>query len=552
MNLQKYKDNLMFLPLGGSGEIGMNVNLYHLDGKWIMIDLGAGFADKEQLPGIDMIAPNIEFVHTLGDNFLGLVLTHAHEDHLGALTYLWQQIKCPIYATPFTAEVLKAKLQEFPDAINKVKLKVLPFNSRFEVGPFSLEMIHLTHSIPEMQAIAVKTRHGTVMHTGDWKFDDKPLVGPASDYARLKQYGDEGVLAMVCDSTNVLSAGHSGSEGDLRESLTKLIGECKQLVAVTTFASNIARVETIARAAAANGRKVVMIGRSLWRITEAGREAGYLQDVPEFLSDQEARRFPRDKLLVICTGCQGEPLAATNKLANDLLPTLRLVPKDTIIFSSKIIPGNDKRIFALFNQLVKRGIEILTEKDHFVHVSGHPSRDELKKMYELVRPNIAVPVHGEAVHLHEHCKWAKTWGVPQTIEIANGDLVNLAPGKPEKLAVVPWGYLAVDGNYLLPTDSPVLKLRRRILNDGVLFCTVVLNVKGDLLTSPKIAAPGMLDDEDDRELLQVMEQEVAGVVELQNRAPNDAIVKQVRNALKRIAKTEIGKYPTIEVQVMRV
>lgn len=552
MTFPKYKDNLMFLPLGGSGEIGMNVNLYHLDGKWIMIDLGAGFADKEQLPGIDMIAPNIEFVHTLGDNFLGLVLTHAHEDHLGALTYLWQQIKCPIYATPFTAEVLKAKLQEFPDAINRVKLKVLPFNSRFEVGPFSLELIHLTHSIPEMQAIAVKTRHGTVMHTGDWKFDDNPLVGPTSDYNRLKQYGDEGVLAMICDSTNVLSPGHSGSEGELRLSLTKLIGECKQLVAVTTFASNIARVETIARAAAANGRKVVMMGRSLWRITEAAREAGYLKDVPEFLNDNEARRFPRDKLLVICTGCQGEPLAATNKLANDLLPTLRLIPKDTIIFSSKIIPGNEKRIFALFNQLVKRGIEILTEKDHFVHVSGHPSRDELKKMYDLVKPQLAVPVHGEAVHLHEHCKWAKTWGVPQAIEIANGDLVKLAPGKPEKLAVVPWGYLAVDGNYLLPTDSPVLKLRRRILNDGVLFCTVVLNVKGDLLTSPKITAPGMLDDEQDRELLEVMEQEVAGVIELQNRAPNDAIVKQVRNALKRIAKTEIGKYPTIEVQVMRV
>ena len=552
MNLSKYKDNLMFLPLGGSGEIGMNVNLYHLDGKWIMIDLGAGFADKEQLPGIDMMAPNLEFVFGLGDNFLGLVLTHAHEDHLGALTYFWQQIKCPIYATPFTAEVLKAKLQEFPDAMNKIKLKILALDSKFDIGPFSLEMIHLTHSIPEMQAIAVKTRHGVVMHTGDWKFDDNPLVGPVSDYARLKQYGDDGVLAMVCDSTNVLSPGHSRSEGDLRESLTKLIGECKQLVAVTTFASNIARVETIARAAAANGRKVVMIGRSLWRITQAGREAGYLADIPEFLTDQEARRFPRDKLLVICTGCQGEPLAATNKLANDLLPTLRLIPKDTIIFSSKIIPGNDKRIFALFNQLVKRGIEILTEKDHFVHVSGHPSRDELQKMYDMVRPQVAVPVHGEAVHLHEHCKWAKKWGVPQSIEIANGDLVNLAPGKPEKVAVVTSGYFAVDGNFLLPLDSPVLKLRRRILNDGILFCTVVLNVKGDLLTAPKISAPGMLDDEHDRELFDMMEGEVAGVIKLQNRAANDAIIKQVRTSLKRIAKTEIGKYPTIEVQVMRV
>lgn len=552
MNLHKHKDNFLFLPLGGSGEIGMNVNLYHQDGKWIMIDLGAGFADKEQLPGIDMLAPNLEFVFGLGDDFLGLVLTHAHEDHLGAVVYFWQQLKCPIYATPFTAEVLKAKLQEFPDAMNRVKLKVLPLNSKFEIGPFSLEMIHLTHSIPEMQAIALKTRHGVVMHTGDWKFDDNPLVGAVSDYARLKEYGDAGVLAMVCDSTNVLSAGHSGSEGDLRESLTKLIGDCKQLVAVTTFASNIARVETIARAATANGRKVVMIGRSLWRITQAAREAGYLADVPEFLTDKEAQRFPREKLLVICTGCQGEPLAATNKLANDLFPTIRLKPKDTVIFSSKIIPGNDKRIFALFNLFTKKGIEILTEKDHFVHVSGHPSRDELKRMYELVRPQTAIPVHGEAVHIHEHCKWARKWGVGHTVEVANGDVVNLAPGKAEKLAVVTSGYFAVDGNYLVATDSPVLKLRRRILNDGIIFCTIVVNIKGDLLTEPKITAPGMLDDEEDGDLFNVMEREVAGVVELQNRASDDTLIKQVRNSLKRIAKTEIGKYPTIEVQVMRV
>lgn len=552
MNPSKYKDRFCFLPLGGSGEIGMNVNLYHADGKWIMIDLGAGFADKDQLPGIDMLAPNLEFAFGLGDNLLGLVLTHAHEDHLGAVVYYWQQLKCPIYATPFTANVLKAKLAEIPDAVNRVNLKVISPASNLEIGPFKLEMIHLTHSIPEMQAIALSTRHGTVMHTGDWKFDDAPLVGPVSDYARFEEFGKKGVLAMICDSTNVLSPGHSGSEGDLRTNLTKLIGECKQMVVVTTFASNIARVETIARAASANGRKVVMMGRSLWRITNAAREAGYLHDVPEFLEDKEAKRFPREKLLVISTGCQGEPLAATTKLAHDLMPTMRLHPKDTVIFSSKIIPGNDKRIFALFNQLVKRGIQIMTEKDHFVHVSGHPYRDELKRMYDMVKPKLAIPVHGEAVHLHEHCRWAKQWGVPQTIEVANGDLVSLAPGTPEKLSVETSGYFAVDGNFLMATDSPVLKMRRRILNDGILFISVVLSIRGELLAKPRVSAPGMLDDEQDRDLLDLLGDETAQVVELQPKASNDTLIKQIRNSLKRTAKNEIGKYPTIEVQIIRV
>lgn len=551
INLNKYKDNLMFLPLGGSGEIGMNVNLYHLDGKWMMIDLGAGFADHDELPGVDMIAPNLEFVFGLGDAFIGLVLTHAHEDHLGAVPYFWERLKCPIYTTPFTAAVLRNKLKEYPYA-NQVKIHELAPGSSFSVGPFELEMVGLTHSIPEMQAIAVKTRHGTVMHTGDWKFDHDPLVGPVSDYDKLKAYGDKGVLAMVCDSTNVLSPGHSGSESDLRGSLTDIIGQCKKLVAVTTFASNIARVETIARAAAANGRKVVMMGRSLWRITQAGRETGYLTDIAEFLTDQEARKIPREKLLLLCTGCQGEPMAATNKLATDSFQTVRLQPNDTIIFSSKIIPGNDKRIYRLFNQFIKRGINILTEKDHFVHVSGHPYRQELQKMYELVRPEIAVPVHGEAVHLHEHCKWAKEWGAKQSIEIANGDLVNLAPGKAEKLAVMPSGYFAVDGNFLLAPDSAALKIRRRMVKDGIVFATIVMNNKGTLLTPPRILAPGMLDVQEDRLLLKEMSDEVADVLELQDRPGVEAVEKLTRNTIRRICKQEFGKYPTIEVQVMKV
>lgn len=547
-NLHKYKDNLLFVPLGGSGEIGMNVNLYHLDGKWIMIDLGAGFADQDQLPGIDMIAPNLEFVFGLKENFLGLVLTHAHEDHLGAVTYFWERLKCPIYTTPFTAAVLRAKLAEFPYA-KQVRIHELPMGAQFNIGPFGFDMISLTHSIPEMQAIAVKTRHGTVMHTGDWKFDHDPLVGPVSDYEKLKKYGDDGILAMVCDSTNVLSPGHSGSESDLRGSLTDIIGQCKKLVAVTTFASNIARVETIARAAAANGRKVVMMGRSLWRITQAGRETGYLNDIAEFLTDQEARKYPREKLLLLCTGCQGEPMAATNKLANDSFPTLRLNPGDSVIFSSKIIPGNEKRIYRLFNQFIKRGVNILTEKDHFVHVSGHPSRQELQKMYELVRPEIAVPVHGEAVHIHEHCKWSLEWGAKKAIEVTNGDVVSLAPGNAEKVAVAPFGFFAVDGNFLLAPDCAALKLRRRMIKDGIIFATVILNAKGNLMTAPRIFAPGILDPQEDKEILREISDEVAGVVELQNRPTTDQVEKITRSAIRRYCKSEFGKYPSIEVQV---
>lgn len=550
-NVAKHKDELLFLPLGGSGEIGMNLNLYQYKGKWLMVDLGAGFAD-DYLPGIDMIVPDINYILQHRENLVGIVLTHAHEDHLGAVQYLWAELRCPIYTTPFTAAFLRAKLAEMPFA-SEVKINEIPCAGSFELEPFTLELVPLTHSAPEMQAVVIRTDLGSVMHTGDWKFDHDPLIGEAADEERLKAYGDAGILAMIGDSTNVFNPGTSGSEGDLRKSLIELVGKCENMVAVTTFASNVARIETIARAAEACGRHVIMAGRSLWRIVRAAKESGYLQDI-EFLEDSHMKKYPRDKILIICTGCQGEPLAATTKIATGNHPTIRLSPGDTVIFSSKIIPGNDKKIFRLFNQLVKQKVEVLTEKDHFVHVSGHPGREELHRMVKLVRPEIMIPVHGELVHIHEHCRLAKEWGVPHAVQLGNGDVIRLAPGKPERVGIVDAGYLGIDGYYLLPPDSPVLRMRRKIQRDGVILVNLIMGKTGGLRTDPLISAPGCLDAKEDREILALMAEEVRDVIEqsataVKNKQKDEQIYSITRSAIRRIIKREVGKNPPIEVRI---
>lgn len=549
-SIAKHKNELLFVPLGGSGEIGMNLNLYQYKGKWLMVDLGAGFAD-DHLPGIDMIVPDINFITQHRENLVGIVLTHAHEDHLGAVQYLWTELRCPIYTTPFTAAFLRAKLAEMPFA-SEVRITEVPCAGSFELEPFTIEMIPLTHSAPEMQALVIRTELGSVMHTGDWKFDHDPLIGDAADEERLRAYGDEGILAMIGDSTNVFNPGTSGSEGDLRKSLIELVGSCKKMVTVTTFASNVARIETIARAAEACGRRVVLAGRSLWRITRAAKESGYLQDI-EFLEDSHISKHARDKILVIATGCQGEPMAATMKIANGVHPTIRLNPGDTVIFSSKIIPGNDKRIFRLFNQLVKQQVEVLTEKDHFVHVSGHPARQELERMVKLVRPQVMIPVHGELVHIHEHCRLAREWGVPQAIQLGNGDVIKLAPGKAERVGVVEAGYLGIDGYYLLPPDSPVLRMRRKIQRDGVIVAYLIIGATGNLRADPRIMAPGCLDLEEDREIINLMAEEVREVIEQSNamvkNQKKDQLYSLTRSAIRRIIKREVGKNPPIEVHI---
>lgn len=550
VNLKNHKDELLFLPLGGSGEIGMNLNLYHMDNKWLMIDCGAGFAD-EHLPGINMILSDYRFIKDRMKNLVGLVLTHAHEDHLGAIVHIWEEFgNIPIYATPFTASFLKAKLGD-NKRCNFSNIIEVPIGSSFDVDPFKLEMIGLTHSAPEMNAIVLKTKFGNVLHTGDWKLDPDPVIGEASEKDKLKKLGKQGVLAMVGDSTNVFSKGASGSEGKLKKSLIKIIASCKELVVVTTFASNVARIESLCQAAIKADRKIILAGRSLWRIADAAQDNGYLTDY-EFLEDDAISRFPREKLLVIATGCQGEQMAATNKIVNGTHRNISLKQGDTIIFSSKIIPGNDKRINHLLNKLVKNNITTITEKDEFVHVSGHPNHDDLKEMYQMIKPEISVPVHGEDVHMQEHARLAKTWGVKHAIKIENGQLIKLAPNEPEKIKMVECGVLAIDGHSLIAEDSPIIKMRRRLQSDGVMFVIAYIDKSFRIVQDPVIYAPGVLDFKKEQDIFEAIVEEIYYVTDSKNtpRKNNETLKtfeNKIRSAIRTVLRVEKGKNPPIEI-----
>lgn len=542
------KEELAFLPLGGAGEIGLNCYLYHYKGKWLIIDLGIGFADHT-FPGVEILVPDIQFLIANKKDIAGMVLTHAHEDHIGAVPYLWPELGCEIYTTKFTASIVKGKLADV-GLSKEVKITEVPENGKFKVGPFDLEFFGLTHSVPEMQGFALKTEEGTIFHTGDWKFDSNPLIGKKTDQKRLKKLGDEGVLALVCDSTNIFQEGSSGSEGELEKSFEKLIGGFNdQLLVVTSFASNIARLYSIAKAAKKVGRRVGMIGRSLWRMYEAAKQCGYLEDLDPFLTDKEFKKYKRSELLVICTGCQGEPLAASRKLADNEHPSLRLQKGDVIIFSSKIIPGNEKKIFELFNKFCKMGIEVLTENDHFVHVSGHPARDEVAKMYSLLRPKIAIPVHGEAMHLHEHCKFAKEHGAKYAKEIENGHMVKISQSGVKELGLVPTSALAIDGNFMLPYTSNILRMRRRMRDDGLVVITLLLEKNGSLLKPPIILAPGVLDAEDDYDILENIANRVESLVNGGRNKGGKQLVKAVEEQVKKIVKQEAGKKPYVIAQV---
>jgi ribonuclease J len=553
-NIEAHHDKLLFIPIGGSNEIGINVNLYHYKGKYLIVDCGSGFAD-DFLPGVDMLVADMSFIEKNKKDVLGLVLTHAHEDHLGAVQYLWNDIQCPIYATTFTANFLKMRLSEYSFA-KQVKITEVKPGGKIDLDPFSIEMVPLTHSAPEMQALMIRTEAGNIMHTGDWKFDDDPLVGPASDIAMLKKCGDEGVLALVCDSTNVFNSGTSGSEGELRESLVKIIKSCKKMVVATTFASNLARLDTLIHAAAEAGRKVVLSGRSMHRMHTVAQSSGYLVDIAPIVDERDVGRHKREDLLIIATGCQGEPMAATAKMASGSHHSIRLAPEDTVIFSSKIIPGNEKKIYRMFNHFVRSGIEVITEHDHFVHVSGHPAVEELKKMYELVRPQVAIPVHGEPVHIHEHAKLARACGIKHAVEVENGSVVLLNPDDPKIIGTVENGYLGVEGNYLLPIDSPIFKARRRMRDDGVAVVTVGLGSHGKLAMKPTVSIPGCLDPQEDAELLRTIRDEVEEAVSYaigSKQAKKDVNIEDtVKSVLRRILREEVGKNPMIIVHVEKV
>jgi ribonuclease J len=544
---------LFFVSLGGAGEIGMNLNLYGYAGDWLILDCGVTFGDDSQ-PGLEVVMPDPAFIVERRDRLLGIVATHAHEDHIGAIPYLWAQLRCPVWATPFTASLLRAKLIEAGIA-DKVRINVVPISGRFTVGPFDLELITLTHSIPEPNAVALRTPIGTVLHTGDWKFDPDPLIGSTFDETALLQLGNEGVLAMVGDSTNALRPGTSGSEADLRRSLIDLVGRYDARVAVACFASNVARLETIARAAATHGREVALVGRSLWRIDKAARENGYLADLPRFLTEDEAGYIPRDKILMICTGSQGEPRAALARIAREDHPNVTLETGDVVIFSSRIIPGNEKAINRLQNALVRLGVEIVTEEDHFVHVSGHPARDELVRMYQMVRPRVAIPVHGEARHLVAHADLAKECQVQQPLIIQNGDMVRLTPGGAEVVDEVPVGRLASDGKGLLPLGGNALKDRRRITLNGSAVATLVVDRQGRLAAPPAISLIGLVEESAADVALPYFRDAVErGFDGLQagQRRDDDAVREAARRALRRAINDRFGKRPLIEIHLVRI
>jgi len=546
-------EGLLFVPLGGAGEIGMNLNVYGFGGEWVIVDLGITFAD-DRMPGIEVVMPDPAFVVERREQLLGIVLTHAHEDHIGAVQYLWPQLRCPIYATPFTASILRRKLAE-SGILDAAEITVVPLSGRFTLGPFEFELITLTHSIPEPNAVVIRTPLGTVLHTGDWKIDPDPLVGPVTDSAALRRVGEEGVLAMVCDSTNVLRSGTSGSEADLRKSLVALVARAPQRVAIACFASNVARLETIAKVAEANDRHAALVGRSLWRFYEAALENGYLQDIQRFLSDAEAAFLPRDKVVLAMTGSQGEPRSALTRVVAGEHPHIALEAGDTAIFSSRIIPGNERAIFRLQSALARLGVEIVTEHDEFVHVSGHPARDELAEMYAWVRPQIAVPVHGEARHLIEHARFARACQVREAVVVTNGDILQLAPGPATIVGQAPFGRLALDGMALVPAEGAVVKSRTRMSWHGAAVATVVVDKAGGLVTEPQLALPGLVGDEAAGELVG---EAVLAIIEALEELPkpargDDAAIREaVRLAVRRHIRFARGKKPSIEVHLVRI
>ncbi len=553
------RDELVFLPLGGSNEIGMNLNAYGFgppdDRRWIIVDVGVTFGDAST-PGVDVIVPDPTYLED--ENILGIVLTHAHEDHIGALGWLWPRIKAPLYATPFTAFLIREKLRD-AGLLDQVELNEAPLGSTLQLGDFEVTFVTITHSIPEPNGLAIKTPLGTVLHTGDWKIDDDPVIGARTDVETIRRLGEEGVLAMVCDSTNVFVDGTAGSEADVRDALVELIGSLKGKVAVGCFASNVARVDSVIRAAEACGRRVCLVGRSMHRITSAAKSVGLLADVQDFISEEEAGYFPDESILYICTGSQGEPRAALNRIAEGTHPHVTLGQGDSCVFSSRVIPGNELAIGRMQDKLAERGVRLYTERDHpGIHVSGHPCRDELKQMYQWARPRIAVPTHGQRRHLIEHCNLAKDMQTPEAVALRNGDLLRLAPGMAEIIDEVPSGRLFVDGGVLSPEGSAALRERRHASVAGMLAVAVAIDGRGKVVGDIEVRGVGLPGDADyslDDALDDLAEEADTALSRMKSEARLDdvAVEQAVGRALKKASQRIWDRRrPIVETLIVRI
>ncbi|HEY8565228.1 MAG TPA: ribonuclease J [Beijerinckiaceae bacterium] len=488
------QNELVFVPLGGLGEIGMNAALYGFGPEhrrqWILVDCGMGFGGEEHLPGIDLIYPDLRFVEEERKNLLGILITHAHEDHIGALAEMWPRLQVPVYATRFAKGLIETKRSGQPGA-PKIEITEVTPGKRFQLGPFDIDYVPVAHSIPESNALALRTAHGLVVHTGDWKLDDTPVLGARTEESVFRALGDEGILALICDSTNVVREGRSPSEADVARRLTEIIAASPNRVAITTFASNVARIRAVAEAAKACGREVVVVGRAMDRVIAVAAECGFLDGLPEFRSADVYGYLPRDKVVALLTGSQGEPRAALARIASDEHPDMALSPGDRVIFSSRAIPGNEREIGSIINNLISRGIEVITDRTELVHVSGHPRRDELAAMYAWTRPQIAVPAHGEPLHLAEHETFARAQGVPAVVKIRNGQMLRLAPGKPEVVDDVPAGRLYRDGDIVISVMDRALPERRKLAFAGVVSVAVAMDEDGEVAGDPVIELMGI-------------------------------------------------------------
>ena len=551
------KDELIFCPLGGSGEIGGNMNLYAYgkedEKKWIIVDMGVSFAD-DSIPGVDLIMPDAGFIIDKKEDLLGIVLTHAHEDHIGAVAHIWPSLKCKMYATPFTAALILEKFKEKKIDISSY-LKVVALNSKIKLGNFEIDFVTLTHSILEPNGLSIKTPLGTVLHTGDWKIDPNPLIGSEIDEQKLKSIGKNGVSTMICDSTNIFSPGRAGSESDVRDSLLRIMEIKTNRILVTSFASNVARMESIFYCAKKTGRNICLVGRSMQRIYKAARKCGYLQGLIDPLEPKDAKKIKKNKILYLATGSQGEPMGAMNRIINGVHPDVQLESGDCVIFSSKIIPGNEKKLYFLQNLIVKNKIEMISEENAFVHVSGHPNRDDLKDMYNWVKPQCVIPVHGEHRHMAEHVSFAKEMQVPKTLLIENGDIIKLLPGnKPEIIDKAPSGKVYLDGNVNVETDSQSIKDRKNLSLNGYLEITLIVSNNGNI-KKPVISYRGIPEKAEDNTFIFDMEDEIMNICRtfsMDSKKQQQNLIETLKQNCRRIVREKTGKKPFTNINIARI
>jgi len=551
------KEELLFCPLGGSGEIGMNMNLYAYgkedNQKWIIVDLGVTFAD-DSIPGIDLIMPDPGFIIDKKEDLLGIVLTHAHEDHIGAVAHIWPELKCKLYATPFTAALITEKFKEKKIDITSF-LKIVPLNSKIKLGEFEIDFVTLTHSILEPNGLSIKTPLGTILHTGDWKIDPNPLIGNKIDEDKLKKIGNKGVSAMICDSTNIFSPGRAGSESDVRDSLLRIMELKTKRILVTSFASNVARMESIFYCAKKTGRSICLVGRSMHRIFKAAKKCGYLKGLIDPIESRNATKVAKNKILYLATGSQGEPMGAMSRIVNGSHQEVFLEEGDCVIFSSKIIPGNEKKLYNLQNQIVRNNIEIISEENAFVHVSGHPNRDDLKDMYKWVKPKSVIPVHGEHRHMQEHVNFAKEMQVPKTLLIENGDIIKLLPGDaPKIIDKAPSGRVYLDGSINVETDAKSVKDRKNLSINGYLEITLLVSNNGKI-KKPIISYRGIPEKENSEHFIFDMEDEIFSICKtfsLDSKNQQKNLIETIKQNCRRIVREKTGKKPFTNINIARI